>query len=188
MSRKLSQIPATNLADNIGGIDKPLRIRVGKSWVLNNSLKALDALSDDKISNSPCLPGRNNSLLQEVCSTCSKTPMGQECLVCGKYQEPTPLKQAIPIYTEASVRNTLAGIPHPLVNKREWLEYVNGDEHVTPPTARQVNDGADWCRVCDRPKRSCPHGEGLYIFADGRRSTRTTHDIKRSGNAQRGAI
>lgn len=174
--RKLSQIPATNLVDNIQGGDKPLRIRVGKSWVLSNSLKALDALSDDRISNSPCLPGRNNSLLQDVCSACSKTPMGEECLVCGRLQDETPDKQAVPMYTEASVRNTIAGKAHPLYNYRQWLESLCGDDNLLPPTARQVQDGACWCRDCDRPLRVCPHGEGLR--------TRTTHDIRRSGNAR----
>jgi len=176
MTRKLSQVPATNLSENIGGIDKPHKIRVGKSFVLSNSLKALDALSDDRISNSPCLDGRNNGLLHEVCSACNKTPLDQECSVCGRLQDPTPSPQAVPMYTEASLRNRLAGIPHPVYDRRAWLELQCGDDHLIPATARQVNDGAFWCRDCDRPLRVCPHGEGIR--------TKTTHDIRRSGNAK----
>jgi hypothetical protein len=185
MHRKLSDIPATNLTDNIQGGDKPLKIRVGKSWVLSNSLKALDALSDDRISNSPCLPGRNNSLLHDICSACNKTPLGEECIVCGKLQEATPSPQAVSMYTEASVRNTLAGKPHPLVNYREWLESVCSDDNVIPPTARQVNNGEFWCHDCDRSVRVCPHYRTDTVRLTTEQFTRTTHDIGRSGNARK---
>lgn len=191
--RKLSHIPATNLNDNIGGIDKPMKIRVGKSWVLNNSLRALDALSDDNPSNSPCLPsGTNyytpdgvahkavdNALLAKVCSACNKTALGEECNVCGAVSVQTPANQAIPMYTKASVRRTLAGIPHPLVNMRAYLESICGDEHMVPPTARLVNDGEFWCHDCDRSVRVCPHYRQDTVRLTTEQYTRTTHDMTR---------
>jgi len=199
MGRKLSQIPAVSLTDTItNNSGNPLKIRVGRSWVYANSLKALDALSDDGVSNSPSYPSGttyydedgiarkavDNGLLAKTCSACNKTPLGQECDVCGAISIETPSPQAKPMYTEASVRNTIAGIPHPLVNHREWLESICGDDNIVPATARQVNNGEFWCRECDRSIRVCPHYRQDTVRLTTAQFTRTTHDIKRSGNAK----
>lgn len=185
--RKLSHIPATNLTDAITNTNgAPLKIQVGRGWVLAGSLKALDGLAYDKVPASPCLPSgtnyyenglpkkaHDNGLLAKVCSHCSKLALSDECPVCGQAKITTPTRQAVPVYSASSVRRTLQGIPHPLVNYRKWLEYICGDENMIPPTARLVNDGQAWCRDCDRPLRSCPHGEGLR--------TPTSRELHRSG-------
>lgn len=194
MPRKLSHIPATSLTNAISGPSgNPLKIQVGRSWVYANSLKALDALAYDNPPVSPCLPSgtnyydeqgkphkaHDNDLMAKVCSACNKNALGNECTVCGATVINTPTKQAVPMYTAASVRNTLAGIPHPLVNRRKWLEAICGDENIMPATARLVNDGEFWCRDCDRSVRVCPHYHYDTVRLTTEQFTPTTHDIGR---------
>lgn len=137
--RKLSQIPATDLTGAITGPQgKPLVIRQGKSFVLANSLRAYDALADDRLPASPCTsgtisnPAKNSTLLSERYSTPEGKVLGHS-------------------YTGANVRSVIAGGTHPLVNRRKWLE-ANSLDNILLPSGGGVCGKCGYDRHCTCPK------------------------------------
>lgn len=124
--RKLSQIPATNMSEVYQTYSGELSA---------HGLRAYDALAYDKISNSPCKAGRNQSLLQDRYETDTHAGV--------KIRNP---------YNNQAVRLVLNGGTHPDVNNRKYLEAHAGPDHLQLATGGNVCGKCGYDQYCTCPK------------------------------------
>ena len=159
IQRKLSHIPAINLTERVIVSTFVDENGICHDRYQQQGIKAYDLLALDKVSNSPCLPGRNNTLLYE---RYEKDPH-------AKIRVSNP-------YNESAVRHVLAGGTHPLVNRRAYLEENSMDNVLLPTAANELcfKCGLTINCICHKPIR----GKAKPIYQEFRTSPEQPKRIK----------